>query len=92
MTRTETTTLTKKAESYKKLQHYIKALQEDLDRQKAEIIEMMEGADSVTVNAFIIKNQTVETTRLDTKTIKAQLPEIYNRFAVKTTSTRFTIS
>jgi len=42
MTRTETTTLTKKAESYKKLQHYIEAQQEDQDHSRSDMQERLQ--------------------------------------------------
>ena len=89
----------KKVRTAKKLvEQYIKLLQdkkalESIEKElKGEIIALMDG-DSDTIGSYIIKNTPVESMRIDTKKVRAELGEDkYISLCNKVISHRFTVS
>lgn len=50
------------------------------------------GVDQAETAHYRVSWKTVTSTRLDAKALKAERPEIYNRYAVTSTSKRFTVT
>ena len=86
--------LDSKVSTLRELQSQIDALQAEAeairDAIKAEMVE--QGAEVLTGNGWKASWKIVESARLDTKALKAQAPEIYNRFTVCTRQSRFTLN
>ena len=76
----------------------IEAQQKDLERQaeaiRNEIKADLEGKGEFEHNtgSFIIRWKEVVSRRLDTKALKAELPEIFARYLCESTSRRFTVA
>lgn len=71
-----------------------KALEAEAEAIKAELkaeLEALEAEEIATKN-FIIRWKEVISSRLDSKLLKIELPEIYERFTKSSTTKRFTIA
>lgn len=72
-----------------------KRLIEDLEAMnaavKAEILEIMGDADTMTAGSAKATNKTVTSYRLDASAIKANYPEIYDSYVKTMTYSRFTV-
>lgn len=81
----------------KKLQE-IEAQQKELEAQaealKAEIKADMEskGVDELKTKNFIVRWKEIISSRLDSKALKAALPDVYGQFVKASASRRFTIA
>ena len=71
-----------------------KALEEQEKALKAEIKADMEskGTDELRTKNFIIRWKEIISSRLDSKTLKAVLPDVYGQFCKASISRRFTIA
>lgn len=81
-------------EQYKEAQQLIEAAQAEMDDLKRQITEEMTRRDVDTMDAGIhkVRYQTVTSSRLDSKSLKAAAPELAARFTKTTTSRRFSIA
>ena len=81
----------------KKLQA-IEAQQKELEAQadaiRAELKADLEekGVDELKTKNFILRWKEIISSRLDSKALKATLPDVYSRFCKPSTSRRFTIA
>lgn len=71
----------------------------DTLKQEAEAIEQevkaeleARGAEQVETAHYRVSWKTVSSTRLDARALKTERPEIYDRYAVTSTSKRFTVT
>lgn len=80
----------KSLRSYKRaaeeLQHNISALEEELKEELER-----RGVEEIVTADYKVSWKTVSSTRLDTKALKAERPEIYARYAVTSGSKRFLV-
>ena len=79
------------ATEYKAIQNKIKALQEEQEKKRNEIIEQMDGQSVVTCGQYTIRNQLVTSERLNTKELKKDYPLLCEGYTEKQETTRFTI-
>ena len=81
-------------EQYKEAQQLIEAAQAEMDDLKRQITEEMTRRDVDTMDAGThkVRYQTVTSSRLDSKGLKAAAPELAARFTKTTTSRRFSIA
>lgn len=59
------------------------------DSIKAEMVKR--GEETLTGNGWKASWKVIESSRLDSKALKAQAPEVYARFTINTRTSRFTI-
>lgn len=71
----------------KELEAEIEAVKDTL---KAEMMER--NLEELTADVFKIRYQTIHTNRIDTKAIKAELPDIAKRYTKETVSRRFSVA
>lgn len=71
----------------KKLEAAANAIREEL---KADLEE--KGVDELKTKNFIIRWKEIISNRLDSKALKATLPDVYGKFCKTSTSRRFTVS
>ena len=77
-----------KVETLRSKQGRVKELNAEIDRLKAEVIDAMQGASTLVHEGQKLCTYTVQAqTRIDSKALKAEMPEVYGRFA-KTIETR----
>lgn len=78
----------------------MRELQSEIDRLSAEVeaikdsvkAEMVNrGEETLTGNGWKASWKVVESSRLDSKALKAQAPEVYARFTISTRTSRFTV-
>ena len=69
-------------------------LAKEADKIKKELqLELEElGAEEVDTGRFTVRWKAIISSRLDSKALKAELPEIYERFTKSSESRRFTIA
>lgn len=69
-------------------------LKKEAERIEAEVKAELEarGVEQVETAHYRVSWRTVSSTRLDTKALKAERPEIYDRYAAVTTTKRFTVT
>lgn len=83
-----------KVNTLRSLQSQIEALQAEAeairDSIKAEMVNR--GEETLQGDGWRASWKIVESSRLDTKALKAQAPEIYNRFTVCTRQSRFCLN
>lgn len=86
-----TTEMETKARTYRELQAEIKALQEMAEAVKAELIAEMDARkqDAVAAGAYTVRYIAYESTRVDTKALKAA--GLYDQYASKQTALRFSV-
>lgn len=74
----------------------LERMRDDLDKQieklKDEIKAEMNDTETMTAGEFVVHWSHVVSSRLDTKAIKIDLPDIYNKYIKETCSRRFSIT
>jgi len=82
------------AKTYRGIQAEIKALEEQADVLKQQIIGEMDarGVDELTAGEYTIRWTLYESSRLDSKQLKADHGDLYDTYSRKTTSTRFQVA
>ncbi len=77
-----------------KLESEIAALQQQADAIKTELKDDLQekGLDEMETKNFVIRWKEIVSSRLDSKALKAALPEIYNQYCKSSTTRRFTIA
>lgn len=70
------------------------AIQEKADAIRAELKADLEekGVDELQTKSFIIRWKEVISSRLDSKALKAAMPDVYGQFCKASATRRFTIS
>ena len=83
-----------RASTLRELQSTIERLTAEADAIKDELkAEMIEqGRDTLTGNGWKASWKVIEGTRLDSKALKTQAPDVFARFTIATRTSRFTIS
>ena len=79
------------ATEYKTLKAKETALKAELEKLKSEMIEIMAGAEKVTCGQYVIQNQVITSSVIDTKRLKAEHPDIAKDYTEEKESTRFTV-
>ena len=76
------------------LEEQITKLQEQADAIKGELKADLEekGIDELKTKNFLIRWKEIVSSRLDSKALKAALPDVYNQFVKQTSSRRFTVA
>lgn len=71
-----------------------KALEQEAEQIKAQLKAELEeqGVEELPTKNFIIRWKMVMSSRLDSKALKAELPEIYKQYCKQSGSKRFTIA
>ena len=89
-----TNELTTTAREYRSIQAEIKALEDQADALKQQMIRHMDAqqADELRAGEYVIRYTLVESNRLDSKALKAAQPEIFDAYTKRTTSTRFQVA
>lgn len=85
--------LLNRIKKYKELEARKKALEEEMEAVKADLLADMEakGLEEQKAGNWVIRWTKVLTNRLDSKALKAELPELAARFTKQTESRRFSI-
>lgn len=80
-----------KAREYREILAEIKQLQELADAVKAEMVAEMDArqAESLTAGAYTVRYTVYESSRVDTKALKAA--GLYDQYSSKSTALRFTV-
>ena len=78
----------------KELEAQQKALEEEAEKIRQEIKADMEAkqVEEMQAGSFVIRWKTIFSSRLDSKALKAALPEIYSQYCKPTSSRRFTVA
>ena len=86
--------ITKTAREYRELQMMIKELEAEAETLKAEMIAHMEeqGASILQADILTIKWTDYTINRIDTTTLKKELPDIAARYTKTTESKRFQVA
>ena len=89
-----TNDLTTTAREYREIQSMIKELEAEADALKQTMIAEMDArkVDALDVGGYTIRWSLYESSRLDSKALKAECADIYSRYAKRTTSTRFSVA
>ena len=76
------------------LEDQIRELQDQADKLKDELKEEMteRNTEEMQTDKFIVRWKNVISNRLDSKKLKAELPDIYKAFTKTSSSRRFTIA
>lgn len=81
-----------KAKKFMALQAEIKELEAQLEKIKKEIQSEMGNTEELNTEKYLIKWIFVNQSRFDTKTFKAEHPDLYNIFAKGNTKRIFTVA
>ena len=86
--------LTTKVKALKELEAFIKEAEAEAEAIKDAIKAVMRenGVDEMNVDVYTIRNKVVKSSRLDSKSLKAELPDIAERYTIATESVRFTVA
>lgn len=76
------------------LEAQVKELEKEAEAIRAEIKADLEskGEDEHNTGSFIIRWKEIITSRLDSKALKAALPDVFNAYSRESSSRRFTIA
>lgn len=76
------------------LEAQVKKLEKEAEAIRAEIKADLEskGEDEHNTGSFIIRWKEIITSRLDSKALKAALPDVFNAYSRESSSRRFTIA
>ena len=76
------------------LEQQIKDLQSQADDLETEIKTEMENreTDELQVTGFVVKWKTILSKRLDSRALKAAMPDVYQMYQKETCSRRFTVT
>jgi len=91
MSQNELTAIIRELKEYQIMADEIAATIDDL-KDKVKATMTAQGVDEMTVDIFKVKYIPVASVRLDSKALKSELPDIYNRFSKETTTRRFTVA
>ena len=82
------------AREFRELQASIKELEELAETLKQEMIKELDSknVDRIQAGPFSIRYTLVESSRLDTKALKNEMPEIAAQFTKSSVSTRFQVA
>ena len=83
--------LEKACREYKELLHMREELEEEMEATAAQIKEIMGDRETVTAGPFKASNKLVNSSRLDSKGLKAAFPDLVARFTRSTQYRRFTV-
>ena len=75
----------------KELAHFIEELTAEMEGKKDELKAFMSDIEELNTDIYKLTYKAVESERLDTKSLKAELPEIAKKYMVTSTTKRFTI-
>jgi len=80
-----------RAEAYRRVLSEIKALQDEADAIRAELVAEMDArkVDAVTAGAFTVRYSAYQSTRVDTAKLKAD--GLYDQYSSKQTALRFSV-
>jgi predicted phage-related endonuclease len=86
--------LTVTARTYRELQAEIKALEEQADALKQQMIREMDArsAEKLEAGEYTIHWGLYESSRLDSAKLKADHADLYSQYSKKTVSTRFQVA
>lgn len=86
--------ITNKAKTLKELEAMAKQIAGEMENLKDELkAEMRERqADELQADIFTIRLKELQQSRLDSKALKHDLPEMYAKYTTTATVTRFTVS
>jgi predicted phage-related endonuclease len=82
------------AREYRELKAEIKNLEDQMDALKQQLIREMDEWNMSTVSAgeYTIRYDLYESSRLDSKALKADHADLYSQYSKKTVSTRFQVA
>jgi len=83
-----------KVRAFKELQEYIKQLEDEASAIKAALTEHLDAqqTDSIKVDVFTVKYTAYTSSRIDTTTLRKELPEVAARYTKTTEARRFSIA
>lgn len=81
-----------KAQELQELKRMREELDAEIEAAQDEIKAAMGDQESITAGAFKITWKAVESTRIDTKALKAALPDVVARFTITSTARRFCVN
>ena len=81
-----------KAHELKELERMQEELTAEMEAIKDEIKAAMGDQEAITAGAYKITWKAITSSRLDTKALKAALPDVAARFTTSTTTRRFTVN
>lgn len=86
--------ITTKAREYRELQAFIQSLQEEADTLKNAITAEMEmrGVDTMQADIFTIRYTAYTSNRVDTTTLKRELPDVAARYTKTAEARRFQVA
>ena len=84
--------LERKVKLLREVQRMIEDAQAEAEALKDDIKAIMGDSESVTVGEYKITWKPVSSTRLDVAALKREMPEIAERFTVKTSARRFCVA
>jgi predicted phage-related endonuclease len=89
-----TNEISTKIREFKELQIFIKQLEEEADGLKAGIIAKMEAqqTDTLQTDLFTVKYTAYTSSRVDTTSLRKELPEIAARYTTTTEARRFSVA
>lgn len=84
--------LESKAHELQELKRLREELETEIEAAQDAIKAAMGDSDSITAGAYRITWKPIETARIDTKALKAALPDVVARFTITSTARRLCIS
>ena len=81
-----------KAHELQELKRMREELEAEIEATQDAIKAAMGDSDSITAGAYKITWKPVESSRIDTKALKAALPDVAARFTVTSTTRRFCVN
>lgn len=81
-----------KLQERQELRRMAEELQSEIEQIEDEIKNEMGDREQMVAGMFRVSWKTVESSRLDGKKLKAELPEIADRFMVRTSVRRFSVA
>jgi len=87
-------TITEMAKGYRTIQALIKQYEADAEKLRQAMISYLQeaGENEVKADVFTVKYAPYEVTRLDTAALRSDLPEITDRYMVKSEQWRFMVA
>jgi len=82
------------AAEYREVQQKIKLLEEHLEVLKAAMVAEMDAqqVEKLQAGQFEIRYSLYDTSRLDVKALKADMPDVAERYTISKTTTRFQVA
>ena len=82
------------AREYRELTQFIKELEEQADALKQQMIEGMAAmnTDTIITDMFTVRYTTYTSSRVDTKALAAELPDVAARYTKTTEARRFSVA